>query len=329
MLFGLLGMCVCGTGVSEPPGRPPDTGGFTDPDRPDTGTWVDDCAPWIVVEPEAVDFGEVIGEAEPLTVTITNGGDCELALFEVLITEVGDREAFALGEVDPQPVPPGGSLSVEVRFVGDEPRAYLGELAILSNDPYDRELTLALRAERVEALGRMALEPTLLDLGEVPIGCSAEDTVLVRNVGNAPLVVEGMELLSAAEELSVEGDLPVTLEPEEVYALRVTLTPHSTYDALAYLRVMGDGEPAEAVAELRGRGLEGSVLTSWMVADGETRALPLEHVPVAFTLVVVIDGVTQLEGWSYDADANAVVFDVAPAGGVDVVAQYTVQPDCG
>ncbi len=52
---------------------------------------------------------------------------------------------------------------------------------------------------------------------------------------------------------------------------------------------------------------------------------------VAGTLVVRIDGVHLPEGWSYDEDRNALVFDseYIPEGGATIEVEYAVRGDCG
>lgn len=58
-------------------------------------------------------------------------------------------------------------------------------------------------------------------------------------------------------------------------------------------------------------------------------AFVLSQEPVPATLQVSVDSLALEEGWSYDADHNAVIFDEVPQEGAEITVDYTlVPPDC-
>jgi hypothetical protein len=44
---------------------------------------------------------------------------------------------------------------------------------------------------------------------------------------------------------------------------------------------------------------------------------------------VLVNGLVVETGWEWDADAQAVVFDVMPAAGVIIEVRYVISSDCG
>jgi len=70
------------------------------------------------------------------------------------------------------------------------------------------------------------------------------------------------------------------------------------------------------------------------VAEDVARSMDsfeLSEEAVSGTLVVRVDGVSMTEGWSYDEDRNALVFDneYVPDGGATIEVEYAVRGDCG
>ncbi len=57
-------------------------------------------------------------------------------------------------------------------------------------------------------------------------------------------------------------------------------------------------------------------------------AYDLSAWPVPETIVVTVDGVGATTGWSYDAAARSVVFDVPPEAGTVVTVEYALYGDC-
>jgi len=66
-----------------------------------------------------------------------------------------------------------------------------------------------------------------------------------------------------------------------------------------------------------------------LAADEPTDTFPLEAPPEDDSIEVLVDGETTTEGWSYDADQQAVVFDEDPEGGVIIEIRYVISSDCG
>jgi hypothetical protein len=66
-----------------------------------------------------------------------------------------------------------------------------------------------------------------------------------------------------------------------------------------------------------------------LAADEPTDTFPLEAPPEGDEVVVLVDGETVTEGWTYSPDDQAVVFDEMPEGGAIIEIRYTISSDCG
>lgn len=81
---------------------------------------------------------------------------------------------------------------------------------------------------------RIAFVHDVVDIGSPPVGCVGSGTVEVRNTGNVPLKITGVELLGPdADGFSAQTDLPVTLEPfaEAPDSVLDVVVSHPTLDA--------------------------------------------------------------------------------------------------
>jgi hypothetical protein len=66
-----------------------------------------------------------------------------------------------------------------------------------------------------------------------------------------------------------------------------------------------------------------------LAADEPTDTFPLEAPPVDDSVVVLMDGEEVTEGWTFDPDLQAVVFDEMPDGGTIIEIRYVISSECG
>jgi len=66
-----------------------------------------------------------------------------------------------------------------------------------------------------------------------------------------------------------------------------------------------------------------------LAADEPTDTFPLEAPPEDDSVEVLVDGEVVTEGWTYDAEEQAVVFDENPDGGAIIEVRYIISSDCG
>lgn len=161
----------------------------------------------LVLDPEAIDFGEV---AEGTTVTrplrISNGGTDQLRLHAVTLEDAPDQE-FALETALPREIAlmPSQTLEIGVQATnrGGGSGTFRGKIRVLSDDPDRPVAFVALEARRS---GRPACalrvngwtDDQVLDLGVVPVGGDREAFIEVVNTGEAPLSFQRVDLLACA-----------------------------------------------------------------------------------------------------------------------------------
>jgi hypothetical protein len=159
-------------------------------------------APLILVEPVAVDFGEVSAAAEDapvqLPLEIKNGGQCVLLVQGISLsrdTTPGFGCSLCEANHFPQRVAPGSSLLVQVQYKALQTGEAKGSLLLVSDDETAGTLTVPLSAH-YDGAPLLAVDPTTLNFGYVPYAVgqsnrSQPQKVRVMNQGSgiAPLEV--------------------------------------------------------------------------------------------------------------------------------------------
>lgn len=205
--------------------------GLTPIDEPATGPIGPSCSPELTVV-ASMDFGSVdVGAIEGRSLTLGNAGDCDLHLANLRLSE----GSFSLGSLASVLVPPGQSTTLDVRF---EPETW-GERSVTlwveSDDAVMPEADVELTGLGIAP--ELHLDPWEIDMGECGLGCARDNVVTASNLGNAPLHIEVVELLSPTPELFFEGIEPLTLAPGQYVELVLEYTPDDEFSDEAWLQV--------------------------------------------------------------------------------------------
>ena len=204
------------------------------------------AAPDIKAHPLSLTFGsqDVAAGASPRkTVTITNEGDADLG-FTAPITITGtDPSAFAIAsDSGEDPLPPGGTRTVEVAFDPASAGVKSAALTIESDDPDEATVNVGLSGTGLDR--EIVVAPMSLSFGsqDVLVGASPTKTVTITNEGDADLGFTGPVTLTGSDAgaFVVAGDtgedpLPpggtrtvlVAFDPASVGAKSATLTIES------------------------------------------------------------------------------------------------------
>lgn len=208
----------------------------------DTGGPGVSCAPNLDVD-ASVDFGDVrVGEAHTLTLVLGNTGDCPLHLDAVSL----DSASFSAGAISSVVVPPQAEASIELAF---EPQRWGEDEAWLALDSNDEDVPHAM--VQLTGLGiapEIHLDPTVLDLGVLNMGCEREAVVTVSNQGNDTLEVSQLQLVSAGVDIVLEDSEPFALAPGQEQALWLTYSPLDLFDDEALLQVTSN-DPVHPFAQ--------------------------------------------------------------------------------
>jgi len=215
-------------------------------------------APAMAVAPGAIDFGAVkINESVSQTVSVANTGTANLIIQSIGFAE-GSSAEFACASMPqlPTTIEPGASIPVEVVFT---PAATGAALAVkmISGD-YVEVAQIMLTGTGIKPV--IAVEPAVLDFGQLDLGQSAVGTLTVANTGDADLVVQSMEFAGAgsAEFAFVAAPvLPVVIAAGTSVELDIAYTPTVEGDAGAVLTIVSDDVDNPAVdVELKGKAID-------------------------------------------------------------------------
>ena len=100
--------------------------------------------PEITINPDSLNFGGVVaGLDSELNLSISNGGEVNLQIFDIIVNSECFDVDFDGGFI----IEPGGNEEVSVAFSPDNDRDYIGTLTIRSNDPLNQELLVELIGE--------------------------------------------------------------------------------------------------------------------------------------------------------------------------------------
>jgi hypothetical protein len=184
-----------------------------------------DASPALETIPAQLFFGDV----DWLTPTqgklrLFNRGDASLEISAIEIESAGSG-TFAL-LADPAPngelrLDPGDGVSVFVSYL-PEAADDQSWLTVYSNDPIAPALDVSLSGRGLFPALEARNAP--LDLGFIPVGCTARSILHLYNPGGA--AVELTEILATDDRMEVsEPDLPMHLAPGETFDLPVAFTP--------------------------------------------------------------------------------------------------------
>lgn len=103
----------------------------------------------------------------------------------------------------------------------------------------------------------LVVTPAELDFGEVPVGCSRTETVLLQNSGFEPLEISRLSAVSMSNAFSILGArVPITLAAGEIYEVVVEYAPQAPGEHAAPLIIEHDAAANPASVTLSGDGVE-------------------------------------------------------------------------
>jgi Abnormal spindle-like microcephaly-assoc'd, ASPM-SPD-2-Hydin len=99
-------------------------------------------------------------------------------------------------------------------------------------------------------LGPVFFQPTPIRIGRVSVGSSGETSLTLRNVGDVPRVIVGLQIEDDANEFQIASDdcQQTELGPSGTCGVRVTFTPAASGTRDATLTIQADPGPGRSVA---------------------------------------------------------------------------------
>jgi hypothetical protein len=243
--------------------------------------------PNLVPPPDRYDFGEapVLNERK-LELPLDNPGRAGLNIMSIRVKEEGS--VFRIGEY-PAEVERGGKVVVDLFFRPLEEKAYEGTLVLETDDPTSPLMELPMTGVGSKR-AVMELEPASLDFGRTPEGGATVQTLTIRSIGSADLIVE---------ELAFTGDsspgftfIGSTRTPATVKTVDDDGLPGELKVTVKYAVVPGD--PAQATGGLRIRNTDPDQPEVIVPLNGQVNRAPLPVIAgvanAAPGMVVPLDG---------------------------------------
>jgi hypothetical protein len=214
------------------------------------------AAPLARIDPAPVDVGLVdVGADASVPVRVVNDGGRVLVIDRVRVE--GGVGVSVEDTCDGVQVPVGGSCAVDVEVTPVSAGDLEGvRLAVSSNDPAG-DRTAQVRGAGVRApVGHVVVDPARVDFGEVPVSSSLDRAVVVRSVGDGPVLIQGVDLRTVRGGFVLTGDdcTRTQMRPGASCEVSVRFSPAAPAVLDAELAIAADVDDPPTVA-LRGTGI--------------------------------------------------------------------------
>jgi uncharacterized protein (TIGR03437 family) len=177
--------------------------------------------PGLSISSTQLDFGTVnVTQTRDLKITVSNS-----AAAAINISSLTASGPFVVtGPSTPVAVPPGQGVDVTVRFSPSSAAPASGTLTILSADPVNPVLTVALKGTATSNSGpSLALSSPSISFGNVTVGQSSNRTFTISNSGTATLNVTS---LNTAAPFSVVSPIaPFTVQAGATSTVTTSFAP--------------------------------------------------------------------------------------------------------
>ncbi len=211
--------------------------------------------PRIVVEPEALDFGDgIIDQDNIVPLLVKNRGAGVLEISGVSVEPQTGVFSASLASLE-APLMPNEERTLDVIFRPSTPKeVYNAELLIQSNDPLNETLRVPLTG--VGGIREIEVFPEEIDFGLVNEGTAPRMTLEIRNIGGDPLIVSEVVWTSTSADMQlVDGTfLSGTVMPMTSTTVEVVYSPIDLGGDFATITIRSnDEDEPEVIVPVRGR----------------------------------------------------------------------------
>lgn len=253
-----------------------------------------------------VDFGRLDGcsPSRDSVLTITNNGTSPFDLASLSVAGGG----YVVVSVVPRTLAPGATGVITIRFAPGGAGRFDDTLRV-HTEPCDADLRIPLTGIGASVVA--SVTPIDIDFGTDPLcaGTSRDTTIIVRNGGSEPLVIEAA--LVAPPFRVIDPVLPITIAPGEsdTLTVRCDLAAVGSYSAVLSLPFISGSCRDTMRVQLRER-RSGSTVTITGITDYGNQ---FSGVPIDRTQYVINTGSTDLAVDSIIAAAPFSIVSTSPA----------------
>jgi len=274
------------------------------------------------ISPTTITFSSItLGSATAMavpTITVSNNGHQGISILQV----ASSSPTFVVsGPTLPLTLSGHSSATFAVSFVPTTPGTFTGTISFITNFKNNSTLTASVSgmANAVPTTQTYVLSPstTSLPFGQVLVGASSSQTLLLSNTGNSSVSVSGVSL--AGSSFSVSGfSGPVNLNAGQSLSLIVTCAPASVGSYSGTLAVTSNATNSPMTIALNGTGVQPaiSVVPSTVAFSNVTVGVTNSQTvtisnPGSANLIVSQAGLT---GSGFNYSGLALPLTVAPGG---------------
>ena len=135
--------------------------------------------PHILVQPDSIDFGDIIFDSPPelASFTITNTGSAPLSLIDISLSI--SNGGFFFNEPPPQELARQQEQEFQVHLLSHDEGEFAGQITVESNDPTLPSVDLTLTARIGH--GDLYIQPHPYDFGVLELGTEATQDFILNN----------------------------------------------------------------------------------------------------------------------------------------------------
>jgi hypothetical protein len=211
----------------------------------------DDREPDIDVSVTHIDFGKInaISETETRTVLVTNVGDADLNISDIIVT---GSPIYTLSPITDSLLIPGQSGKFTVIYDPETYETNAEVISILSNDPDEPIVDVNIIGDGSAPI--IDVDPDYFDLGTTFVGCDNEVIITISNLGDVDLVITDInyfvsyptDMLLMIDE-AINGPLPWIVPPSSLKSIIVGHEPLDEIDDVGRLEIESN-DPVTPIA---------------------------------------------------------------------------------
>jgi len=176
--------------------------------------------PILEVDPAQVVFdGAPLGDVSLADVSLSNTGN---ALLHVQNLAMGPATEFTLVAGAPGDIAPGSSSAIQLAFQPVTSGTRASSLLVVSDDPLRPQVEVPLQGDGLVPM--LEVEPASVEILDIPLSCTHDETVTLRSVGTMDLTLSGLTVTGEGFTVSDLG-LSAVLAPGEETEVTVTFAP--------------------------------------------------------------------------------------------------------
>lgn len=264
-----------------------------------SGTGVAAPVAQLSVNPASVSFNSLtVGSTGTQLLTITNSGNANLTISQITTSGTGFSGS---GVTLPLTLTPGQTASYTVQFAPAAAGSASGQITFASNASANPIVSLAGTGLAAPVL-QLSASPTSANFGNVSVGSSNSQSVVLTNGGNANVTISQITITGTG--FSGSGiTAPLTLTPGQNASYTTQFAPTATGGASGQITFTSNASNSPTVVSLAGTGVAATVLQ-----------LTANPTSINFGNVNVGSTATQSVAITNTGNANVTISQITPSG---------------